>query len=88
MSVFSKSVLRYCKVLFYPPNIDIVLFYRKYTDIDIDDQYQEIYTDKVVLSVFFSIIMYIFAIASFWDGISVGKLLKTKFFWIPVSRVS
>ena len=84
--MFSKSVLRYCKVLFYPPNIDIVLSYRKYTDID--DQYQEIYTDEMVLSVFFSIIMYIFVIASFWDGTSVEKLLKPKFFLIPVSKVS
>lgn len=49
--VFSKSVFRYCKVSFYPPNIDIVLFSRKYTDIDIDAQYQEIYTDILVLSV-------------------------------------
>ena len=53
--MFSKSVFRYCKVLFYPPNINIVLFYGKYTDIDV--QYQEIYTDILVLSVFFSIIM-------------------------------
>ena len=63
--MFSKSVCRYFKVLFnscfkvsfYPPNINIVLFYWKYTDIDIDAQYQEIYTDILVLSVFFSIIM-------------------------------
>ena len=55
--VFSKSVFRYCKVSFYPPNIDIVLFYWKYTDIDIDAQYQEIYTDILILLVFFSIIM-------------------------------
>ena len=53
----SKSVFRYCKVSFYPPNINIVLFYRKYTNIDTDVQYQEIYTDIQVLSVFFSIIM-------------------------------
>ena len=32
--VFSISVLRYCKVSFYLPTIDIVLFYGKYTDID------------------------------------------------------
>ena len=37
--------------------MDIILFYRKYTDIDIAAQYQEIYTDILVLSVFFSIIM-------------------------------
>jgi hypothetical protein len=42
-AMFSKSVFRYCKVSFYPPNIDIVLFYGKYTNIDV--QYQEIYTD-------------------------------------------
>ena len=56
-ALFSKSVFRNCKVSFYPPSIDIVLFYGKYTDIDIDVQYQEIYTDILVLSVFFSIIM-------------------------------
>ena len=54
-AMFSKSVFRYCKVSFYPPNIDIVLFYGKYTNIDV--QYQEIYTDILVLSVFCSIIM-------------------------------
>jgi len=42
-SVFSKSVFWYCKVSLFPPNIDIVLFYGKYKDIDIDAQYQEIY---------------------------------------------
>ena len=28
--MFSKSVFRYCKVSFYPPNIDTVLFYGKH----------------------------------------------------------
>ena len=28
--VISKSVFRYCKVSFYPPNIDTVLFYEKH----------------------------------------------------------
>ena len=51
------GTVRYCKVSIYHPNIDIVLFYGKYTNIDIDAQYQEIYTDILVLSVFFSIIM-------------------------------
>ena len=37
----------------FSQNIDIVLFYGKYTNIDIDAQYQEIYTDILVLSVFF-----------------------------------
>ena len=55
VSVISKSVFRYCKVSFYPPNIDIVLFYWKYSDIGA--QYQEVYTDILILSVFFSIIM-------------------------------
>ena len=45
-----KSVLAHCgKVSFYPPNINIVLFYGKYTDIDIDAQYQEIYTDTFTI---------------------------------------
>ena len=56
-TVISKSVFRYCKISLYSPNIDIVLFYGKYTNIDIYAQYQEIYTDILVLSVFFSIIM-------------------------------
>ena len=55
--MISKSVFRYCKISFYSPNIGIVLFYGKYTNIDIDAQYQEIYADIPVLSVFFSIIM-------------------------------
>jgi hypothetical protein len=40
--VFSISVFRYRKVSFYCPNIDTVLFYKKYADINIDPQYQEI----------------------------------------------
>ena len=42
-AVISKSVFRYWKVPFYPTNIDNVSFYGKF--IDIDAQYQKIYTD-------------------------------------------
>ena len=57
-TVFSKTVFRYCKVSFYPLNIGILYFFSgKYTNIDIDAQYQEIYIDILVLSVFCSIIM-------------------------------
>ena len=52
--VISKSVFRYRKVPFYPTNIDNVSFYEKFIDIDIDAQYQEIYTD------IFSILQYRF----------------------------
>ena len=54
-SVISKSVFRYCKVSFYPPNIDTVLFYGQYTNIDTDPQYPKICIEILVLPVFFSI---------------------------------
>ena len=47
--VISKSVFRYCKVLFYPPNIDTVLFYGQYTNIDTDPQYPKICIKILVL---------------------------------------
>ena len=55
-SVISKSVFRYRKVPFYPTNIDNVSFYGKFIDIDIDAQYQEIYTDILIFPVFYSTI--------------------------------
>ena len=54
--VISKSVFRYRKVSFYPTNIDNVSFYGKFIDIDIDAQYQEIYTDILIFPVFYSTI--------------------------------
>ena len=54
-AVISKSVFRYCKVSFYPPNIDTVLFYGQYTNIDTDPQYPKICIEILVLPVFFSI---------------------------------
>ena len=53
--MISKSVFRYCKVSFYPPNIDTVLFYGQYTNIDTDPQYPKICIEILVLPVFFSI---------------------------------
>ena len=54
--VISKSVFRYRKVPFYPTNIHNVSFYGKFIDIDIDAQYQEIYTDMLIFPVLYTTI--------------------------------
>ena len=50
------SVFRYCKVSIHPPNIDNVLFYMQYRDIDIEAQYQEINTDTFSFQ-YFSVLL-------------------------------
>ena len=54
--VISKSVFRHRKVPFYPTNINNVSFYGKFIDIDIDAQYQKMYTDVLIFPVFCSTI--------------------------------
>ena len=54
-AVISKSVFRYFKVSLYPPNIDTILFYGQYTNIDTDPQYPKVCIEILVLPIFFSI---------------------------------